>query len=141
MTRTISLITAIAVTALFAVSAAWGQTLPDAFERTAGASTGATSQDAFERAATAAPGSTAPSSDAVLRAVANRSGLATGAAIGDHHERGTLAITAPVAPLSASSSDSDVAWSQIGIGLALGLVIALGLVLAMRVARPRELVH
>jgi hypothetical protein len=157
MTRTISLISAIAATALLAVPVAWSQGVPDAFERAASASSGGATADVFERAfaarsisalpdafervATAARGSNAPSSDAVLRAVQNRPRTATDAVVGDHHERIPVKMATPVVPPAASSSDRDLAWLQIAIGFAFGLALAVGLVLTMRAARTRELAH
>lgn len=157
MTRTISLITLVATALLVAVPVAWGQTMPDAFERSLGTQGGTVQTDAFERAATTGVGSirgtvrmtdaserahqlrsSTPSSDAFERSLDRGTGLVAVSAYGDQHERvAASAVTVP----SVTSSGSSVEWPQIGLGFGLGIGLALGLGLAMRLVRPRELVH
>jgi hypothetical protein len=43
--------------------------------------------------------------------------------------------------VTATSSGSEIEWTQIGIGFGIGLVLALGLYLAMRFTRIRPLAH
>lgn len=43
--------------------------------------------------------------------------------------------------VSATSSDRDIEWPQIGAGLGIGIVLAIGLVLALRLGRGRPLAH
>jgi hypothetical protein len=144
MTRTITLIAAVAVT-LVAVPAAWSQGGPDAFERAVNAASRpanvALYPDAFERAANAATHASAVSvyPDAVQRALNNRISSLPTTIPGDHHER-FEALGAP-APVSVSSSGSDVEWPQVGIGFGMGALLALGLVLTLRLVRARELAH
>ena len=45
------------------------------------------------------------------------------------------------APVSAPDSSPQIAWLQIGIGFAVGILLALGLWLAVRLTRTRSLAH
>ena len=45
------------------------------------------------------------------------------------------------APVASSGSGRDIAWSQLGIGLGIGVVLAFGLMLALKATRQRPLAH
>lgn len=45
------------------------------------------------------------------------------------------------APISVTDSSPQIAWLQIGIGFAAGILLALGLTLAVRLTRGRTLAH
>jgi hypothetical protein len=151
MTRTITLIFGIAVAALVAVAPAFGEgrlagsqeqsgvayfyaneratlanqpvvgvvSRPDSHE----VSAQFTYQDAAERAARISP---SPSRDVVLLS-------------GDDHTSFQPVETS--APVASSGSGRDVAWSQLGIGLGIGIVLAFGLMLALKATRQRPLAH
>lgn len=53
--------------------------------------------------------------------------------------RGAPSTSAPV-PVATTSS-SELAWSQIGIGFGVGIAFILAVYLVMRTARQRELAH
>ncbi len=48
---------------------------------------------------------------------------------------------ATATPVASSSSGRDIAWSQLGIGLGIGIILAFGLMLALKATRQRPLVH
>lgn len=56
----------------------------------------------------------------------------------DHTGVQSVATSTPVA---RSSSGRDIAWSQLGIGLGIGIVLAFGLMLALKATRQRSLAH
>jgi hypothetical protein len=151
MTRTITLIVGIAVAALILVPTALAEgrlagsqeqsgvayfyaneratlanqpvvgvvSRPDSHETT----TPFTYQDAGERASRI---STAPTRGVVLLA-------------GEDHTSFQPVETST--PVASSGSGRDIAWSQLGIGLGVGIVLAFGLMLALRVTRQRPLAH
>jgi hypothetical protein len=82
-----------------------------------------TYQDAGERAGRISP---TPSRDVVLLS-------------GDDHTSFQPVETS--APVVSSDSGRDIAWSQLGIGLGIGIVLAFGLMLALKVTRQRPLAH
>ena len=125
MTRTISLITAVAAVALFAAPVAWSQSGPDAFERAVNAANRTSNVSVYP--------------DAFERALDNRISSLPTTIPGDHHNR-FEALGTP-SPVSVSSSGSDVEWPQVGIGFGMGALLALGLVLTLRFVRARELAH
>src|SRR5262249_6300439 len=151
MTRTISLIIGIAVTALaVAVPTALGEGRLAGSEQQSGVAyfyaneratlanqqvPGVVSRpdshelvqpfsyiDAADRAARI---SSAPSRDVVLLS-------------GDDHVTRPVAVWSPVA---SSNSGTDIDWSQLGIGLGIGIALALGLMLVFRATRQRPLAH
>lgn len=151
MTRTITLIIGIAVAALVVAAPAFGEgrlagsqeqngvayfyaneratladqpvvgsvSRPDSHET----STQFTYQDAGERANRI---SSAPTRDVVLLS-------------GDDHTGIQPVETS--APVASSGSGRDIAWSQLGIGLGVGIVLAFGLMLALKATRQRPLAH
>jgi hypothetical protein len=165
MTRTISLITGIAVTALVvAVPAAFGEGRlagsqgQDAVqnfyanERATVASSPASSvvsrPDSHELIQTS-PVVSRPDShetvqpftyiDAAERAyrVSNLPGRDVVLLSGDDHTTFQPVDTStPVA-----SSDGNLDWPQVGVGLGVGIALALGLILALRATRQRPLAH
>jgi hypothetical protein len=151
MTRTISLIIGIAVTALVvAVPTAFGE----------GRLAGSEQQDgvayfyANERATVGnQAGSTLVSrpdshevarpfiyADAAERAqrIAGYEGREVVGLSGDDH--GTNLTNVPVASPTVSSG-RELEWPQIGVGFGIGIVLALGLFLAMKSTRQRPLAH
>ncbi len=58
----------------------------------------------------------------------------------DAHERAVPPVS-PTQVVSATSTDDDVQWPQIGIGLGVGIALAFGLMLALRATRQRPLAH
>jgi len=44
-------------------------------------------------------------------------------------------------PVASSNSGNDIDWSQLGIGLGIGIALALGLMLVFRATRQRPLAH
>jgi hypothetical protein len=151
MTRTISLIIGIAVTALaVAVPTALGEGRLAGSEQQSGVayfyaneratlanqqvpgvvsrpdsheiSTPFSYIDAADRAARI---SSAPSRDVVLLS-------------GDDHVTQPVEVSTPVA---SSNSGNDIDWSQLGIGLGIGIALALGLMLVFRATRQRPLAH
>ena len=145
MTRTISLITAVATIALFAAPAAWSESGPDAVERAVNAANRTSNvsiyPDAVERAVNAATHTSTVSvyPDAFERALNTRISSLPTTIPGDNHDR-IEALDTP-SPVSVSSSGRDVEWPQIGIGFGMGALLALGLVLTLRLVRARELAH
>ena len=150
MTRTISLIIGIAVTALVvAVPAAFGE----------GRVAGSQGQDAVkyfyanERATLASsPGSAVVSRpdshetvqpfsymDAAERAdrVSNLPGRDVVLLSGDDHT--TFQPVDSSTPVASIAPDID--WPQVGIGFGIGIALALGLILALRATRQRPLAH
>ncbi len=45
------------------------------------------------------------------------------------------------APISVTSSGSEIGWPQVGIGFGIGIVLALGLFVGLRMSRTRHLAH
>ena len=152
MTRTISLIIGIAVTALVvAVPTALGegrlagsqeqsgvayfyaneratlanQPLPGAVSRPDSheISTPFTYVDAAERSARI---SSAPGRDVVLLS-------------GDDHVTSQPVVAST--PVASSNSGNEIDWSQLGIGLGVGIALVLGLMLVFRATRQRPLAH
>jgi len=171
MTRMFSLAAAVLGAALTLAIPAWGQTLPDAFERAVASELGsagtdlspAVMPDAFERtvASDVASGATTVYADAFERAAAaGQQGVSTTGFPPDAVERmlmnrsgwlasanladhnARVALTEYSAPrASTAASGREIEWSKIGIGVGLGVLLVLGLVLGMRVAKVRPLAH
>jgi hypothetical protein len=150
MTRTVSFIIGIAVTALaVAVPTALGE------GRLAGSSPQATPMkgyvDAYERGTLVQPiqierrtdawDRTAPTlQSSTYRDAGERSAVPTTGAAGyiDANQRGV----GPVNPtLSPTSSGNEVEWPQLGIGFGIGIALAFGLVLLFRATRQRPIAH
>ena len=102
-----------------------GNVMPylDAFERPAATQLQATAPDWFERA----------SAIAVRNAATNR--------YVDASERPAAGLhVAASSPATISASGSDIAWGQIGLAFALGLLLAAGLGMAVRPTRRVDVV-
>ena len=134
MTRTISLIIGIATAALVVgVPTAFGE----------GRLAGSPEQDsvAFFYANERATLAEQPVSTGVSRPDSHE--ILTGVESGyvDAGERATSPNTSPAVSSQASSSGSDLEWSQLGIGFGIGILLALGLYLAMRMTKVRQPAH
>ena len=145
MTPKISLVTAVAATALaFGVPAAWGAQPSDAVERAAlageraqQAGQVATYPDAFQRAVAAGPQAGMRDAHETSSTRPRQALLAQGAR--DSHQRVDLPGSPVVSPAVSSGRDAD--WPQIGIGFALGILLSILLGTALRATRTRELAH
>jgi hypothetical protein len=141
MTRTISLIIGIATVALVvAVPTALGKGSIGGLQ----VQEDTTYVDANERA-TLVNSSQQPAlgayTDANERGGVRPSGIeSTLAGYVDANER-VVVPPASVTQVSATGSDSDVQWPQIGIGFGVGILLALGLFLALKATRIRPLAH
>lgn len=145
MTRTISLVTAVAGAALLLAVPAWGQSSPDAVDRAVAqkeASTTYTYRDAYQRTPRVVGAQSTPtiSPDAIERAAAARGGGTVDRFVANDNRFRTVPTNDPVS-VSATGSGREIDWPQIGIGFGVGIVLILGLLLAMHATRQRQLAH
>jgi hypothetical protein len=155
MTRTISLIIGIAVAALVAVPAAFGEgRLAGSNEQQA---TPASSQaaavvsrpDSHELVQSGGPVVSRPDShetvqpfsyiDAAERAdrISSVPGRDVVLLSGDDH----ITFQPVDASTPVASAGRDLGWPQVGIGFGIGIALTLGLLLALRATRQRQLAH
>jgi hypothetical protein len=148
MTRTLTLVLAIALAAVAIAPVALGEQRARPSERTSVAAY----RDAGERLATphaitqrpgrVVPGSTAPHS----------SSFAVGNALATYGDSGPHRGSNTTPPLAAKptyttvetprvTSNGDVEWPQIGIGVALGIAVAIGVAISLQALRSRPLAH
>ena len=150
MTRTISLIIGIAVTALVvAVPTALGEGMLAGSQKQDGVAYFYANERATLAQQTSAPLVSRPDShetiqpfayiDAADRAARVRTVPSSDVVLlsGDDHT--TFAPVDSATPVASSGRDLD--WPQVGIGFGVGIALAFGLILALRATRQRPLAH
>jgi hypothetical protein len=135
MTRSISLIITIVGGTLALVPAAWGM-FPEVVEGTAPTAP-SVYVDAPGRALPAATPAVVHSDS--FQRVDLGGGVTRPTVLVDSHDR-TTPVGSTTAT-SATSSGTEIEWSQIGAGFGLGILLALGLALMVRASRIRPVAH